>query len=148
MKLLRRVFEEQFEVVGEELCPTPKRPPRAVHNPHDPDAHFADKGTKQWVGYKVQVVESVDPQRPAKVKGEPGENFITEVVTTEAALDEMAGLDQALEEEAVEYAVPRTLPFKVDKSMLARPDREEERIAAREERAKQQPGSAYRRLHG
>ena len=96
VRLLRRVFCEQFEVVQGALQPTPKRPARAVQNPHDPDAHFADKGKKQWVGYKVQVVESVDPNEPAKVKGEPTDNFITEILTTEAAQDEMAGLAEAL----------------------------------------------------
>lgn len=96
VKLLRRVFEEQFEVVEGKLQPTAKRPSRAVQNPHDPDAHYADKGKKQWVGYKVHVVESVDPNEPAKVKGEPTDNFITEILTTEAAQDEMAGLAEAL----------------------------------------------------
>ncbi len=99
VKLLRRVFEEQFEVVEGKLQPTPKRPSRAVQNPHDPDAHFADKGKKHWVGYKVHVVESVDPEEPAKRKGEPAEHFITEILTTEAAQDEMAGLAQALKTE-------------------------------------------------
>ncbi len=99
VKLLRRVFSEQFEVVEGKLQPTPRRPPRAVQNPHDPDAHYADKGKKQWVGYKVQVVESVDPEKPAKDKGEPTENFITEILTTEAAEDEMAGLTEVLKSE-------------------------------------------------
>lgn len=105
VKLLRRVFEEQFEVVEGEVHPTLKRPPRSVHNPHDPDAHFADKRKTKWMGYKVHVVETVDPSRPAKVKGEAGENFITEVLTTEAAQDEMAGLAKALEEEAEHHGV-------------------------------------------
>lgn len=96
VKLLCRVFEEQFEVVEGKLDPTTRRPSRAVQNPHDPDAHYADKGTKQWIGYKVHVVESVDPKEPAKKKGAPGEHFITEVLTTEAAQDEMAGLAEAL----------------------------------------------------
>ena len=65
MKLLGRVFEEQFEVVGKEIYATRKRPSRVVQNPHDPDAHYADKGKKQWVGYKVHVVESVEPERAA-----------------------------------------------------------------------------------
>src|SRR5207253_7616734 len=69
VKLLRRVFGEQFEVVEGKLRPPHKRPPRSVQNPHDPDAHYADKGKKQWVGYKVHVVESVDPSEPAKTKG-------------------------------------------------------------------------------
>ncbi len=99
VKLLRRVFEEQFEVVEGKLELITKRPSAAVQNPHDPDAHYADKGTKQWVGYKVHVVESVDPQQPIKKKGEPAEHFITEILTTEAAQDEMAGLTETLKRE-------------------------------------------------
>ena len=105
MKLLRRVFREQFEVVEGALQPTLKRPARAVQNPHDPDAHFADKGKKQWVGYKVQVVESVDPNEPAKVKGEPTDNFITEILTTEAAQGEMAGLAEALKRQQNQHEI-------------------------------------------
>ena len=111
VKLLGRVFEEQFEVVGKEIYVTRKRPSRVVQNPHDPDAHYADKGKKQWVGYKVHVVESVEPERTAKVKGNPGENFITEVVTTEAALDEMAGLDEVLQEEASHHGMKPTAVY-------------------------------------
>src|SRR6266508_2387170 len=95
IKLLSRVFGEQFELVEGKLESASRRPPRSVQNPHDPDAHYADKGKKQWVGYKVHVVESVDPEEPAKKKGEPTESFITEILTTEAAQDEMAGLAQA-----------------------------------------------------
>ena len=62
IKLLRRVFEEQFEVVEGTVQSRRTRPSRAVQNPHDPDAHYADKGTKQWIGYKVHVMESVDPE--------------------------------------------------------------------------------------
>lgn len=50
--------------------------------------------------------------------------------------------------EEPDYPVPVALPFKVDRSMIKGPDREQERIAAREERAQQEPGSAHRRLHG
>ena len=105
VKLLRRVFEEQFEVVEGEVHRSLKRQPRSVQNPHDPDAHFADKGKTKWVGYKVHVVETVDPSRPAKVKGEAGENFITEVLTTEAAQGEMAGLAEAVKEEEVHHGI-------------------------------------------
>jgi len=105
VKLLRRVFDEQFEVVEGKLEPTSKRPPRAVQNPHDPDAHYADKRTKQWIGYKVHVVESVDPQQPIKKKGEPAEHFITEILTTEAAQDEMAGLTETLKREQQHHEI-------------------------------------------
>ncbi len=105
VKLLRRVFFEQFEVVEGKLEVTAKRPPRSIQNPHDPDAHYADKGKKQWVGYKVHVVETVEPSQPAKVKGEAGEHFITEILTGEAAQDEMAGLAEVLKEEAEHHGI-------------------------------------------
>lgn len=69
VKLLRRVFREQFEMVKGKLELITQRPSRAVQNPHDPDAHYADKKTKQWTGYKVHVAETVDPQQPIKEKG-------------------------------------------------------------------------------
>ena len=105
MKVLRRVFVEQFEVVDGKIAPRAKRPPHAVQNPHDPDAHYADKGKRQWVGYKVHVVETVEPTEPAKVKGEPAENFITEILTTEAAQDERAGLAEALKREQQHHEI-------------------------------------------
>jgi hypothetical protein len=40
VKLLRRVFDEQFKVVGGKLELVTRRPARAVQNPHDPDAHY------------------------------------------------------------------------------------------------------------
>jgi transposase len=105
VKLLRRVFEEQFEVVEGTVNSRRTRPPRAVQNPHDPDAHYADKGTKQWIGYKVHVMESVDPEEPAKVKAEPGEHFITEILTTEAAQDEMTGLTESLKRQQEHHEI-------------------------------------------
>src|SRR5262245_64005742 len=81
LKLLRRVFEEQFEVVEGTLQPRLKRSSCAVHNPHDPDAHYADKGKKQWVRYKVHVAESVEPKQPATTKGYTQGRQITEIVT-------------------------------------------------------------------
>lgn len=105
IKLLRRVFGEQFEVIDGTVQSRRTRPSRAVQNPHDPDAHYADKGTKQWIGYKVHVVESVDPEQPAKIKAEPGEHFITEILTTEAAQDEMAGLAEALKREREHHEI-------------------------------------------
>ena len=105
IKLLRRVFGEQFEVVEGSLQSRRTSPSRSVHNPHDPDAHYADKGSKQWIGYKVHVVESVDPQQPAKVKAEPGEHFITEIITTEAAENEKTGLAEALKRQQQHHEI-------------------------------------------
>jgi transposase len=105
VKLLRRVLEEQFELVEGAVQSRRTRPSRAVQNPHDPDAHYADKGTKQWIGYKVHVMESVDPSQPAKVKAEPGEHFISEILTTEAAQDEMAGLTESLKRQQEHHQI-------------------------------------------
>ena len=105
VKLLRRVFAEQFAVVEGAIEPQRTRPSQAVQNPHDPDAHYADKGAKQWIGYKVHVVESVDPEQPAKVKAEPGEHFITEILTTEAAENEKTGLAEALKRQQAEHQI-------------------------------------------
>ena len=105
VKLLRRVFEEQFEVVEGTVNSRWTRPPRAVQNPHDPHAHYAYKGSKQWIGYKVHVMESVDCEEPAKVKAEPGEHFITEILTTEAAQDEMTGLTESLKRQQEHHEI-------------------------------------------
>jgi len=81
-----------------------------VQNPHDPDAHYAQKRKKQWVGYKVHVVESVEPERSAKTKGEPNENFITEILTSEAGQNEMAGLAQVLKRQQNAHEIkPETM---------------------------------------
>jgi len=105
IKLLRRVFGEQFEVIDTTVQSRRTRPSRSVQNPHDPDAHYADKGSKQWIGYKVHVVESVDPEQPAKVKAEPGEHFITEIITTEAAENEKTGLAEALKRQQQHHEI-------------------------------------------
>jgi len=110
VKLLRRVFGEQFETIDGKLELAPKRPPRAVQNPHDPDAHYADKRTKQWIGYKVHVTETVDPEEPIKKNGEPADHFITEMLTVEAAQDEKAGLTETLTREQAHHEIePRAI---------------------------------------
>jgi len=105
VKVLRRVFDEQFEVVEGKVEFLTQRPARAVQNPHDPDAHYADKKTKLWTGYKVHVTETVDPEEPIKKKGEPAEHFITEMFTTEAAQDEMTGLTEVLKRELEHHEI-------------------------------------------
>jgi transposase len=105
IKLLRRVFGEQFEIVQGAIQARQTRPSQAVQNPHDPDAHYGNKGTKQWIGYKVHVVESVDPDQPGKTKAEPSEHFITEIVTTEAAQNEVAGLAEALKRQQEQHQI-------------------------------------------
>jgi hypothetical protein len=46
-----------------------------ICNPHDPEAEYASKGKKGWLGYKVQVAETVT---------EVGKNFITHIALESA----------------------------------------------------------------
>jgi transposase len=94
VKLLRRVFEENYilEKSGE-YEPVKARRAGAVQNPHEPEAQYCVKGQDKmrasWVGYKVQVAESM---------GEKG-NFITSIVTQEATGSDDAGLPATLEKQ-------------------------------------------------
>src|SRR5262249_7824148 len=45
VKLLRRVFTEQFEIAEGGIQARQTRPSQVVQNPHDPDAHYGNKGS-------------------------------------------------------------------------------------------------------
>ena len=116
VQLLNRVFEERFVVadngVVEELVITPAG---AVQNPHDAEAEWSCKGKgkrkKEWVGYKLQVAETVG-EKPQE-KGEPTEQFITAVVTQAATHSDKAGMEQVLEEQE-EMGLEKPEAFLVD----------------------------------
>lgn len=100
VELLSRVFEENFEINQEDESCSPLRaqPAGAVQNPHDPQAQWSSKSTtkdKEWVGYKVQVSETVSPQRCEK--GEPTSNVITAIVTQPAISSDKAALPEVEE---------------------------------------------------
>lgn len=103
LQLLNRVFQEQFRVADNgSLEVIPITPTGAVHNPHDPEAEWSAKGhgkhKKEWVGYKLQVAETVpeSPQPP----GEPTRTFITAVVTQGATRSDEAGMDEILQQQS------------------------------------------------
>jgi hypothetical protein len=101
--LLRRVFDEQYEMVGGRPGARATQDPGAVKNPHDPEAQWATKDTKDkkgWVGYKAQVLETAPETPEPKPKGEPTEQFITELTTTDAISSDLAGMDEALTTQA------------------------------------------------
>lgn len=110
MRLLARVLEENFQTVEGQLQPHPQ-PAGAVKNPHDPEATWSTKGKdhkKDWVGYKVQVAETV-PEQPAQ-PGEPTAAFLTAIETQPAIGSEAAGLaqvEQAEQESGLEPADER-----------------------------------------
>lgn len=94
LALLERVCAENFEETkGDVVEPRRAQPPGAVHNPHDPEAQWSTKNTikdKSWVGYKVQIAETVEEERRA-VK-EPTRSVITAVVTQEAISSDKAAV--------------------------------------------------------
>jgi hypothetical protein len=94
MQLLARVLEENFQTVAGKL-ELHAQPAGATKNPHDPEATWSTKGhekKKDWIGYKVQVEETV-PDEPSK-DGEPTAAFITAMETQAAIGGERAGLAQ------------------------------------------------------
>jgi hypothetical protein len=96
VKLLRDVFAERYRVEAGGVVLEPMRS-FYVHNPHDPDADWGT-GRQEWVGYKVQVAETV-PEKPA-AEGAPTEGFIISMVTQSGSGSDEAGMEQTLAEQA------------------------------------------------
>lgn len=96
--LLRTVFGQQYEAGPEgAIEPVKVHATGVVQNPHDPEAQWSAKGhgkqKKDWVGYKVQVAETVPPA--------PGQiGFITSVVTQRATEGDDPGLPATLAQQA------------------------------------------------
>jgi transposase len=92
--LLQRVFLEQYEMKSGGAERRKHEGSGGVKNPHDPDVQWATKDlakTTQWEGYKAQLSETVDDEGKTKENGEPTEQFLTEVTTTEAIASDLAG---------------------------------------------------------
>ena len=110
--LLQRVFEENYIVDSQEnVRQTRAQPTGAVHNPHEPEAQWSSKSTtrdKTWVGYKVQVAETV--QEEARKSGEPTANFLAAIITQDATASDKAGMAEVLiEQERMGLEKPSTL---------------------------------------
>jgi transposase len=110
-RLLGRVFKEYYRLKegGEvETIPGQERVVTAVRNPHDPGAEWSAKGhgqqKKTWVGYKVQVAETVSEQ--ALSSGEPTNNFITALETQTATSSDEAGKKQVEEAQQASQLAP------------------------------------------
>jgi hypothetical protein len=99
VELLREVFDQQFEVKENHPEPVKQHAAGVVQSPHDPDAQWSAKGRgnhrKSWVGYKVQVAETV-PEEDEKTQP----TFLVSVVTQKASASDEPGLDQTLDDQA------------------------------------------------
>jgi hypothetical protein len=100
VELLRRVFAEHYTIEADaKITPVKVHATGVVQNPHDPEAQWSAKGKgksrKEWVGYKVQVAESIGPEPQSK--SEPERNFLTSVVTQSGTESDDAGLPATLQ---------------------------------------------------
>ena len=86
-----------------------------VQNPHDPDAQWSAKGQgkqrKDWVGYKVQVAETVASESDQS-------SFISSVVTQRATESDDAGLPATLQKQE-SLGFDRPAEFYVDGAYIS-----------------------------
>jgi hypothetical protein len=101
MELLAEVFNQQYQIIKAEIEPIKINETGVVQNPHDADAQWSAKGQakekKEWVGYKVQIAETVVQKQSESKEKEP--QFITSVVTQKASESDEAGLEESLEQQ-------------------------------------------------
>jgi transposase len=66
--VLRRSWQEQYVEREGKLVWRDKEemasPAELVHSPYDPEARYSRKRDIEWIGYKVQLTETCDPERP------------------------------------------------------------------------------------
>ena len=65
VQLLRQVLEQQFPQ-GPHQPPAAKRPggQEVIESPHEPEARAGTKRAQHWIGYKAQLTETCDAERP------------------------------------------------------------------------------------
>jgi transposase len=81
VEILRQVWEQNYRLAAgrlrwrsaEEIPPAREY----INSPYDPEARYSQKRAKSWVGYKVHVTETCDPDTP---------HLITHVETTIATM--------------------------------------------------------------
>jgi transposase len=98
VRILRRVWDEQYvETAGQvalravEAMPSPAG---LVASPYDPEARYSSKRGTAWVGYKVQLTETCDPDLPSLIVNvattpatTPDDNMLAVVHASLAARD-------------------------------------------------------------
>jgi transposase len=98
VQILRRVWDEQYvETAGQvalraiEAMPSPAG---LIASPYDPQARYSTKRGMEWVGYKVQLTETCDPDLPSLIVNvattpatTPDDNILAVVHASLAARD-------------------------------------------------------------
>ena len=86
---LQQFWLETGEVRLRETANMPS-PGQRLHTPYDPQARYATKREIHWLGYKVHLTETCEPDSP---------NLITQVYTTAATVPDLkatAPIEQSL----------------------------------------------------
>ena len=63
IETLRKVFDQQYEVVGDSVNPLPAEKIKAssIQSPHDTDCHFNRKNDQEVKGYTANIIETNNP---------------------------------------------------------------------------------------
>lgn len=85
VQTLRQIWAQQYRLgegvaqwrTNDELAPAAQQ----VHSPYDPDARYGKKRSTTWVGYKVHLTETCEPEAP---------HLMTQVETTSATTADVA----------------------------------------------------------
>jgi transposase len=90
-RTLKKVYEQNFldrEGVSDPDLIKISTGKEHICNPHDPEAEYANKGKKRWLGYKLQVVETADTEQ----------NFITNIELENATDFDGNSVERIIEE--------------------------------------------------
>lgn len=99
--VLRTIWQQQFvETDGQIHFREPKETSGKdrMLTPYDPEAQWSKKRDTSWIGYKLQVSESDDPDQP---------HLITDIAVTEATLADQPALEAIAERQTARAILPR-----------------------------------------
>ena len=91
LQTLRRIFNEQYQIVDDVVISRPKEEISAtsVQSPHDTDCHYRKKGDNQIKGFSINVTETCDTDAPL--------NLVTNVLVEAASIADSDFLQPAIE---------------------------------------------------
>lgn len=140
VQVLRRTWQEQFAERAGKLVWREKEemasPADLIHSPYDPEARYSRKREIEWMGYKVHLTETCDPERPHLIVNvettpatTPDDNMVEVVHTSlqkrallpcEHLVDKGYTDSEGLVRSTRDYGVNLTGPVATDPSWQAR----------------------------
>jgi transposase len=101
VQILRQVWVHQFETIDGQLHwrdPKNSPPPASrLDTPYEPEARYGTKRTTSWVGYKVHLTETCDPEDPY---------LITQVQTTASTTSDISQVTPIHQALATKQSLP------------------------------------------